>query len=91
MVPLGLAIPMGRVVGRLLMTADVTVQKCVVLPLSAMVMESGGWKGAGGSTRTVDKVKSEAVVETVGAGIIELSRVAMVGSPRRQVVVVAES
>ena len=82
---------MGRVVGRLLMTADVTVQKCAVLPLSAMAMESGGWNGAGGTTRTVDKLKSEAVVETVGAGIIELSRVAMVGSPRRQVVVVAES
>jgi hypothetical protein len=82
---------MGRVVGRLLMTADVTVQKCAVLPLSAMAMESGGWNGAGGTTRTVDKLKSEAVVETVGAGKIELSRVAMVGSPRRQVVVVAES
>jgi hypothetical protein len=35
-VPLGLAIPMGCVVGLLFTTAAVTVQKCAVLPLSAI-------------------------------------------------------
>ena len=42
MLLLGLAMPMGCVVGRLFMTLAETVQKCAVLPLSAMASESGG-------------------------------------------------
>ena len=42
MLPLGLAIPIGRVVGLLLRTVAVTVQKWAVLPESAMATESGG-------------------------------------------------
>ena len=42
MVPLGFAIPIGRVVGRLLTTAAETVQKWAVLPESAIAIESGG-------------------------------------------------
>ena len=42
MEPLGLAMPIGRVVGRLLMTAAETMQKCAVLPELAMAVISGG-------------------------------------------------
>jgi hypothetical protein len=42
MLPFGLAMPIGRVVGRLLMTAADTVQKWAVLPLSAMALKLGG-------------------------------------------------
>lgn len=41
-VPLGLAMPMGCVVTRLLTTWAVTVQEWAVLPLLAMATESGG-------------------------------------------------
>jgi hypothetical protein len=41
MAPLGLRMPIGLVVGRLLMTWAETVQKCDVLPLSAIANESG--------------------------------------------------
>lgn len=89
MLPLGLAMPMGCVVGRLFKTVAVTVQKCAVLPLSAMAKESGagGITDEGGPTETVlDRQKSEysfktlgwfIVVSVVGLGIV-------VGSPRRQ-------
>ena len=42
MEPFGFAMPMGRVVGRLLTTAAETVQKCAVLPESAIAVTSGG-------------------------------------------------
>jgi hypothetical protein len=40
--PLGFVMPIGRVVGRLLMTAAVTVQKWAVLPESAIARKLGG-------------------------------------------------
>jgi hypothetical protein len=49
MVPLGLAMPIGFRVGRLFMTAAEMVQKCAVLPLSAIAIVSRGIMfGAGG-------------------------------------------
>ena len=42
LVPLGLAMLIGRVVGRLLITWAEMVQKWAVLPLSAMARVSGG-------------------------------------------------
>jgi hypothetical protein len=58
MVPLGLAMPMGVDVTRLLTTAAVIVQKCAVLPESAMPNVSGGMMvgGAGGPTETEEKL-----------------------------------
>ena len=58
MVPFGLAMPMGLEVIRLFTTAAVTVQKCAVLPESAMAMVSGGTivGGGGGPTETEDKL-----------------------------------
>lgn len=47
MAPFGLTIPIGRVVGFLLMTAAETEQKCAVLPLSAITLESGGMVARG--------------------------------------------
>ena len=50
-VPFGFVIPIGDVVGRLFITWAVTVQKCAVLPLSAIARESGGIM-VGGDLRT---------------------------------------
>ena len=49
--PLGLAMLIGLLVGRLFMTCAVTVRKWAVLPLSAMAMLSGGIMVGGGPTR----------------------------------------
>ncbi len=85
--PLGLEIPIGRVVGRLLMTLAVTVQKCAVLPLSAIAKESE----EGGPTYTVDRHKSEySLVITLGRFEV-VSIVSGVGSPRCQFGVTAGS
>lgn len=85
-VPLGLAIPMGLLVGRLLRTWAVIVQKCAVLPLSAMARASGGTMVGGGPTVTVDRQKSESAFRTLDR-VVVVSRVkGMVGSPRRQLV-----
>ena len=48
-VPFGFVIPIGVVVGRLFITLAVTVQKCAVLPLSAIARESGGIMVGGGT------------------------------------------
>jgi hypothetical protein len=80
--------PIGRVVGFLLMTAAVTEQKCAVLPLSAMAMESGGMV-VGGPTEAIDRQEPESLI-TLDVGQVS-SRVGVVGSPRRQLVVVVES
>jgi hypothetical protein len=86
-VPLGLAMPMGLVVGRLLMTVAEIVQKCAVLPLSAMARASGGMIVGGGPTTTVDKLKSETLVSLKTlCGIRVDARVERIGSPRRQLV-----
>ena len=45
--PLGLVIPMGLVVGRLLMTCAETVQKCAVQPLSAIANDGDGSRVGG--------------------------------------------
>jgi hypothetical protein len=52
MEPLGSAMAIGRVMGRLLMTAADTVQKCAVLPLSAMAMVESGGMTVGGTNWT---------------------------------------
>jgi hypothetical protein len=59
--------PIGRVVTRLLITCAVTVQKCAVLPLSAIASESGGMRvGGGGPTgETVDKLNPESLLGTL--------------------------
>jgi hypothetical protein len=82
MLPLGLAIPIGRVVGLLLRTVAVTVQKWAVLPESAMATESGGTMVGGGPTCTEDKHKPESLETLIG---IRGSGVGTIGSPRRQV------
>ena len=84
MVPLGLAMPIGLVVIRLLSTCAVTVQKCAVLPLSAMAVKLGGMLMGGGPTKTVEKLEPESLV-TLDWGTV-LSRVAAVGSPHCQLV-----
>ncbi len=84
--PLGFAMAIGRVVGRLLMTAADTVQKCAVLPLSAMAMvESGGMTVGGGPTGKLveDKLKPESL-RTLGGRKVKSKVVGGVGSPRRQ-------
>lgn len=76
----------GRVVGRLLITAAETVQKCAVLPLSAIARESGGLRGVGGPTCTVvDKLRPESL-KTLGGIVVVAKVVVNVGSPRRQLV-----
>jgi hypothetical protein len=88
MVPLGLAMPIGFWVGRLLMTAADTVQKCAVLPLSAIAIVSGGMTVGGrrgGPKRTVDALYSESF-KTLSGIIIVVSKVDVIGSPRRQLV-----
>ena len=59
----GFVIPIGVVVGRLFITLAVTVQKCAVLPLSAIARESGGIM-VGGPTNTVDRQESELAFKT---------------------------
>ena len=79
--------PIGLEAGRLLMTAAVTVQKCAVLPLSAMAIVSAGgiiFGGGGPIGLTVDKLKPESL-KTLG-GMTVRSRVVDIGSPRRQLV-----
>ena len=83
-VPFGLAIPMGFVVGRLLMILAVTVQKCAVLPLSAMARESGGISSWGGPTKTVERHKADSSLETLGRMVVAVTVTGVVGSPRRQ-------
>ena len=54
MVPFGLLVTLiERVVGRFLMRAADTVQKCAVLPLSAIAKAVGGRQEAGRPTRAV--------------------------------------
>ena len=68
-VPLGLAMPMGWEVGRLLRTVAVTVQKWAVLPLSAIATESEGEVGVGGPTGSVllERQKAEySLFKTLG-------------------------
>jgi hypothetical protein len=86
MVPLGLAMPIGFWVGRLLLTAAETVQKCAVLPLSAMAIVYGGMTVGrrGGPKKTVEALDSELLI-TLG-GITIVSKVDMIGSQRRQLV-----
>ena len=79
--------PIGQVVGRLLMMAAVTVQKWAVLPLSATAVRSGGIRfGGGGPMTTVeDKLKPESLhVSTLGGIGVGGSGVDRIGSPRRQ-------
>ena len=75
---------MGALVGRLLSTLAVTVQKCAVLPLSAMARESGGTIVGGGPTKTVlDRQTAEYSFKTLGWLVV--SQIGMVvGSPPRQ-------
>lgn len=74
---------MGRVVGLLFTTAAVTVQKCAVLPLSAMAKALGGILGVGGPTETIDRLKSESL-RTLGGMKVVSRDVGKVGSPRHQ-------
>ena len=85
MVPLGLAMPMGDVVGLLLMTAADTVQKCAVLPLSAMAIVSGGMivGGRGGPNKTVEELESESL-KTLGGITQVCSKDDVIGSPHHQ-------
>jgi hypothetical protein len=88
MVPLGLAMPIGFWVGRLLMTAADTVQKCAVLPLSAIARVSGGMTVGGrrgGPKKTVEALDSESF-RTLGGITIVVFKVDVIGSPRRQLV-----
>lgn len=61
MVPFGLAMPIGWVVGRLLMTAAETVQKWAVQPLSAIAIVSSGLVDEGGPTKTVERLKPDSL------------------------------
>ena len=81
MEPLGLAMPIGRAVGRLLMTAAETVQKWAVLPESAMAVRSGGIIVGGGPMVTEDRLKSESLITLDGWIVRSL---VIIGSPRRQ-------
>ena len=84
MVPLGLALPIGDVVGLLLMTAADTVQKCAVLPLSAMAILSGGMiVGGRGPNKTVEALESESL-KTLGGITRVCSKYDVIGSPHRQ-------
>ena len=82
MIPFGLAMPIERVVGLLLMTAADTVRKWAVLPLSAMALQLGGMVIGGGPTKTVERLKPESL-NTLG-GVKVCSVVGVAGSPRRQ-------
>ena len=62
MFPLGLAMPIGREVTRLLITWAVTVQKCAVLPLSAMANASGGMRVGGGTYGRNSRVAKTRIV-----------------------------
>ena len=83
MVPLGLAIPMGRVVGRLLITAAVMVHKCAVLPESAIARASGGIMVGGGPMGTVARLKPESLL-TLDWIVVSARQLRTIGSPRRQ-------
>ena len=89
MVPFGFAIPIGLEVGRMLITAAVTVQKCAVLPLSAIAKESAGGIGSGGPTNTLDKLSAETLETFTGKLVLLVARIVLrVGSPRRQLLAV---
>ena len=91
MVPLGLAMPIGLEVGRLLTTAAETVQKCAVLPESAIPSILGGIiVGGGGPTMTEDKLKPVLVSLEVTEGM-SWSGVGTVGSPPCQLLVGLEA
>jgi hypothetical protein len=80
---------MGCVVGLLFTTAAVTVQKCAVLPLSAIAKALGGIIfGGGGPTKTVDRLKSESLLTLGGIEVVSRDVGVSVGSPRRQLLVV---
>ena len=85
-VPFGLAMLIGRVVGRLLTTCAERVQKWAVLPLSAMANLSGGMVIGGGPMGSVDKQKSEYSLMTLVGLIVRLGSHVDIGSPRRQLV-----
>ena len=67
------------------MTAADTVQKCAVLPLSAIAIVSGGMTvgGRGGPKKTVEALESESFI-TLGGITIVVSKVDVIGSPRCQ-------
>jgi hypothetical protein len=80
---------MGCVVGLLFTTEAVTVQKCAVLPLSAIAKALGGIIVGGGPTKTVDRLKSESLLTLGGIEVVSRDVGVSVGSPRRQLVVEA--
>ena len=73
--------------GLLFTTAAVTVQKCAVLPLSAIAKALRGIIWGGGATKTVDKLRSESLLTLGGIEVVSRDVVVSVGSPRRQLVV----
>ena len=74
---------MGRVVGRLLITAAVMVQKCAVLPESAIARASGGIMVGGGPMGTVARLKPESLL-TLDWIVVSARQLRTIGSPRRQ-------
>jgi hypothetical protein len=81
-VPLGLLIPMGLLVMRLLITWAEIVQKCAVLPLSAMAVVLGGIM-LGGPTGAIERQVQPEAFKTL-CGIRLGSDWLVGGSPHRQ-------
>lgn len=76
--------PMGCIVTRLFTTEAVTVQKCAVLPESAIAVLSGGIIVGGGPTMAAEEKHKPESLETLDGMLSDSTVETCIGSPRRQ-------